>query len=124
MCSTKETKEVYKLKCINLQYKVNEESGSVTAIEKFCNPLWTRRSPKTFTTIGVAKVNKEAGETFNVEIGKKVARAKAEKEAFVQFKLITLDYKKGVQRILQKLDNTVDKMNTCIQHQKEYIKSF
>lgn len=124
MCSTKETKEVYKLKCLKLQYKVNEEEGVVTAIETFFNPIFTQKTPRTFTTIGVAKVNKEAGEVFNVETGKKVARAKAEKEAFIKFKLYALEYKKGVSKFVQKLENTIDKMNTCIQHQKEYIKSF
>lgn len=125
----KVTQEVFKLKCIDLQYKVNEEKGTVTAIETFTLPysLWLRltsQKSKDFTTIGVAKVNKEAGEVFNVEIGKKLARAKAEKEAFVQFKLMALEYREEALRALQIANNTIEKMNDCILHQKEYIKSF
>ena len=125
MCK-KETQEVYKLKCYDLQYKVNEEKGVVTAIETFviCIPGCTVNGRRDFTTVGVAKVNKEAGEEFNVEIGKKLARAKAEKEAFVKFKNITLRHKKFLLGHVQKTDNTIEKMKDCIQHQKDYIKSF
>lgn len=115
------TKETLKFKCINLQYKVNEEKGIVTAVEKFMIPTPEFR---TFTTIGVAKVNKEAGDVFNVETGKKLARAKAEKEAFIQFKSKVLYTKEKTERYLQKINNTIEKMNANIQHQKEYIASF
>ena len=125
MCK-KETQEVYKLKCYDLQYKVNEEKGVVTALETFVIPLpgCYYKGRKVFTTVGVAKVNKEAGEEFNIEIGKRLARAKAEKEAFVKFKYLALKYRKFLLRKLQMTDNTIEKMNDCIQHQKGYIKSF
>lgn len=126
MLIQKVAQKAFKLKCCNIQYKVNEEKGTVTAIEKFevPFPLWWKYPSSHFTTIGIAKVNKEAGEEFNAEIGKKLARARAEKEAFVQFKLIALNYRKGAFRELQMVDNIIEKMNDCIQHQKEYIKSF
>ena len=77
-----------------------------------------------FVTIGTARVNKEAGDVFNVEIGKKLARAKAEKAAFVKFKLLNLTYRNELLQDLQKTDNTIEKMNANILHQKEYIKTF
>ena len=125
MSNQKVIQEAYKLKCYNLQYKVNEERGTVTTIESFDSPfpMWLD-FPIHFTTIGVARVNKEAGEVFNVETGKKLARAKAEKAAFVEFKLMALKYRKIVMQDLQKTDNTIEKMKDCIQHQNEYIKSF
>ena len=125
MSYQKAIQEAYKLKCYDLQYKVNEERGTVTAIESFETPfpVWLNCSTH-FTTIGVARVNKEAGEVFNVETGKKLARAKAEKAAFVEFKLMALKYRKIVMQDLQKTDNTIEKMKDCIQHQNEYIKSF
>ena len=126
MSNQKVTQEAYKLKCCDLQYKVNEEKGVVTAIETFHAPFIIdfNTPSRHFVTIGTARVNKEAGDVFNVEIGKKLARAKAEKAAFVKFKLLNLTYRNELLQDLQKTDNTIEKMNTNIQHQKEYIKTF
>lgn len=90
----KRIQESYKLKCKEIKYKVNEEKGTVTAIETVEVPYpISMFDTYQFTVAGVAKVNKEAGEVFDVEIGKKVARAKAEKEAFIEFKKLVLDYR-------------------------------
>lgn len=111
--------EHYKLRNKSIKYTVQEDKGIVVAQAVF-KPC----TCGTFLTIGVAKVNKEAGDTFDVEKGKKLARAKAEKEAFIKHKLIAMREKKNIERILAKLENTIDKMNANIQHQNEYIKSF
>ncbi len=57
------TQEAYKLRCLGIKYKVNEEKGTVTAIEtvKVPYPI-CRFDSYQFTAIGVAKVNKEAAE--------------------------------------------------------------
>ena len=39
MSNQKVIQEAYKLKCCDLQYKVNEEKGVVTAIETFHTPF-------------------------------------------------------------------------------------
>jgi len=126
MSNQKVIQEAYKLRCCDLQYKVNEEKGVVTAIETFRAPFIvdSNTPSRHFVTIGTARVNKEAGDVFNVEIGKKIARAKAEKAAFVKFKLLNLTYKNELLQDLQKTDNTIEKMNANILHQKEYIKTF
>ena len=128
MSNQKVIQEAYKLRCCDLQYKVYEEKGTVTAIETFRAHFIMdfQASPPSrhFVTIGTARVNKEAGDVFNIEIGKKIARAKAEKAAFVKFKLVNLNYRNELLQELQKTDNTIEKMNANIQHQKEYIKTF
>ncbi len=75
-------------------------------------------------TIGIARLNKSAGDTFNVEVGKKIARAKTEKEAFIQFKTILLNYEKKVFQTRLDIAEAIITMNSHIEHQKEYIKSF
>ena len=74
--------ETFKLQHVALEFKVNEVKQTVTAIEKFIVPKFKLR----FTTVGISKLNTEKGDTFDVETGKKLARAKAEKEAFSRFK--------------------------------------
>lgn len=123
--SNKNFTETFKLKNISIDYKINEEKGIVVAIEKFDFPSgFKKKYNDHIKTTGVAKVNKEAGEIFNAEIDKKIARAKAEKEAFIQFKLRVLEMKCKLEGLLTITNNTIDKMTTNIQHQKEYIKSF
>lgn len=115
------TVETFKLKHIGLEYKINEEKGVVTAIEKFQAGLLFR-TKKTF--VGVAKLNKEKGDVFDVEKGKKLARAKAEKEAFSWFKGEIKRLLKSNSVFRNKLDATLLKFNEYIEHQKEYIKTF
>lgn len=114
----------YKLRYEKINYKVNEKKGAVTAIITVILPYQLSTTDYfQFEAIGVAKVNKEA-ERFNLEVGKKVARAKAEKEAFIELKRVALDFKRRTYNHLQEIDNTITKMNSYIKHQKEYIKTF
>ena len=75
-------------------------------------------------TIGIARLNKSAGDTFNIEVGKKIARAKAEKEAFIQFKAMLLKYEDKLFQARLEMSKVIDTMSSHIEHQKEYIKSF
>lgn len=115
--------KTFKLQCTDIKYVVNENKGTVTAIGYF-NILTYKFKEDDLKTIGIAKVNKDAGETFNTEVGKKIARAKAEKEAYYQFRLLVEEYKGRVEKEILKAQNTIDKMNSCMQHQKDFIKSF
>lgn len=112
--------ETFKLQHVALEFKVNEVKQTVTAIEKFVVPKFKIR----FTTVGVSKLNTEKGDTFDVETGKKLARAKAEKEAFSRFKAELKKFLKWNMAFDDKLNATIKKMNNYIDHQKEYIKTF
>ncbi len=112
--------ETFKLQHVALEFKVNEVKQTVTAIEKFIVPKFKLR----FTTVGVSKLNTENGDTFDVETGKKLARAKAEKEAFSRFKAELKNFLKWNMTLDDKLNATIEKMNSYIDHQKEYIKTF
>lgn len=112
--------ETFKLQHVALEFKVNEVKQTVTAIEKFIVPKFKLR----FTTVGVSKLNTENGDTFDVETGKKLARAKAEKKAFSRFKAELKKFLKWNMALDDKLNATIEKMNNYIDHQKEYIKTF
>ena len=112
--------ETFKLQHVALEFNVNEVKQTVTAIEKFIVPKFKLR----FTTVGVSKLNTENGDTFDVETGKKLARAKAEKEAFSRFKAELKKFLKWNMALDDKLNATIEKMNNYIDHQKEYIKTF
>ena len=112
--------ETFKLQHVALEFRVNEVKQTVTAIEKFVVPKFKIR----FTTVGVSKLNTEKGDTFDVETGKKLARAKAEKEAFSRFKAELKKFLKWNMAFDDKLNATIEKMNNYIDHQKEYIKTF
>lgn len=112
--------ETFKLQHVALEFKVNEVKQTVTAIEKFIVPKFNFK----FTTVGVSKLNIEKGDTFDVETGKKLARAKAEKEAFSRFKAELKKFLKWNMNFDDKLNATIEKMNNYIDHQKEYIKTF
>lgn len=112
--------ETFKLQNVAIEFKVNEVKKTVTAIEKFVIPKFKLR----FTTVGVSKLNTEKGDTFDVETGKKLARAKAEKEAFSRFKAELKKFLKWNMALDNKLNATIEKMDNYIAHQKEYIKTF
>ena len=112
--------ETFKLQHVALEFKVNEVKQTVTAIEKFIVPKFNLR----FTTVGVSELNTEKGDTFDVETGKKLARAKAEKEAFSRFKAEMKKFLKWNMALDDMLNATIKKMDNYIAHQKEYIKTF
>ena len=118
-------KECLKLQYRGITYKVNEEKGVVVALAYFRTPLCMEAGAnQCINTIGKAKLNKSAGDTFNIEVGKKIARAKAEKEAFIQFKTMLLKYEDKLFQAYLEMGKAIDTMSSHIEHQKEYIKSF
>ncbi len=116
-------RETFKLQCESFKYSVDESKGIVVAIGKFRISTYVLQED-TLKTIGTARVNTNAGDIFDAKIGKKIARAEAEKEAYHQLKMLAMEYKGRAEKEVLKAQNTIDKMNACIQHQKEYIKSF
>ena len=118
-------KECLKLQFRGITYKVNEKKGVVVALAYFRTPLCMEAGAnQCVNTIGIARLNKSAGDTFNVEVGKKIARAKAEKEAFTQFRTMLLNYENKIFQARLDISKVIDTMSSHIEHQKEYIKSF
>lgn len=118
-------KECLKLQFRDITYKVNEEKGVVVALASFYTPLCMEADADQYiNTVGIARLNKSAGDTFNIEVGKKIARAKAEKEAFIQFRTMLLSYEKKVFQARLDIAEAIITMSSHIEHQKEYIKSF
>lgn len=117
--------EYFKLVTKSIRYTVHEDQGVVVAQAIFTLPVnMDIYGQHDFLTIGISKVNRDAGDVFDEETGKKIARAQAEKEAFVRYKLLVLENKKYLELLLAKVDNTIDRMKANIQHQKDYLKSF
>lgn len=118
-------KECLKLQFRYITYKVNEKKGVVVALAYFSTPLSMEAGAnQCINTIGIARLNKSTGDTFNIEVGKKIARAKAEKEAFIQFRTMLLSYEKKVFQARLDIAEAIITMSSHIEHQKEYIKSF
>lgn len=118
-------KECLKLQFRDITYKVNEKKGVVVALAYFRTPLSMEAGAnQCINTIGIARLNKSAGDTFNIEVGKKIARAKAEKEAFILFKTVLLNYDKKIVQACLDIAEAIITMSSNIEHQKEYIKSF
>ncbi len=118
-------KECLKLQYRDITYKVNEEKGVVVALAYFRTPLMMEAgSNQCINTIGIARLNKSAGDTFNIEVGKKIARAKAEKEAFILFRTMLLNYENKIFQARLDISKVIDTISSHIEHQKEYIKSF
>lgn len=118
-------KECLKLQFRGITYKVNEKKGVVVTLANFRTPLSMEAGAnQCINTIGIARLNKSAGDTFNIEVGKKIARAKAEKEAFIQFRTMLLNYEKKVFQAHLNIAEAIITMSSHIEHQKEYIKSF
>lgn len=115
--------ETFKLQCTKVSYRINEQKGTVTAIAEFYMPYDLRgNGEKYFQTVGIAYVNKD--DTFVVEKGKKLARARAEKEAFIQFRKLVKQFDEKLGLLGYTATNTLCKMNQYIRNQNNYIKSF
>ena len=118
-------KECLKLQFRDITYKVNEKKSVVVALANFRTPLSMEAGAnQCINTIGIARLNMSAGDTFNIEVGKKIARAKAEKEAFIQFRTMLLKYEDKLFQAHLEMSKAIDTMSSHIEHQKEYIKSF
>lgn len=118
-------KECLKLQFRDITYKINEKKGVVVALANFRTPLSMEAGAnQCINTMGIARLNMSAGDTFNIEVGKKIARAKAEKEAFIQFRTMLLKYEDKLFQARLEMSKAIDTMSSHIEHQKEYIKSF
>lgn len=114
--------ERIKLQFMNCQYITSAEKGVVVARVTFKIKKYTFKIKKyTFTTKGVAKCEPSI---YDEKIGKRLARARAEKEAYIIARNIINKYHKYLLSILDKVCNSKAFFNSCIDHQKEYINKF
>lgn len=109
-----------KLSMIDFSYKENESKKTVTAIVKAKSRIGNFIKP--ITAVGVAKCDDK--DEYDVEKGKRVARAKAEKEAYVLHKNHLYDNLAFLKKIQDTLVSNYERTQGYIAHQKEYIKSF
>lgn len=103
------------------EYKINKEKKTVVAI------VFYRMRDNNICPMGIIKgigIARAEKDTFNEEIGKKLARARAEREVFVQYnKILQKEYNK-VQDNINKIQYAITKNKRNLEHQKEYIKTF
>lgn len=104
-----------KLTFLECKYHVSKENGTVVARAyfSFCG--------EKFNTIGVARAKKE--DFIPIE-GKRLARARAEKKAYILVKNCIKDNIKCIEREKEISINSLNFYTQCIEHQNEYIKTF
>lgn len=104
-----------KLIFLDCRYSIHEEQGVVIAKSSF---KWMN---KTFTTTGVARCNPAI---FDKRAGKQLARARAERRAYIIVKEDIIKVLKLLNKSVETFNNSLDFFNNCIQHQDEYIETF
>lgn len=109
-----------KLRYIETHYKVDEENKVVVAKSSFV----INDGEISLTTITAQGIAMAKTEEFNPEIGKKVARARAEKAAYIKYRDFLKDRLKMIEKLKRVSEIEYNKVLNYIEHQKEYIKSF
>ena len=109
-----------RLTMLDCSYKENESKKAVTCIVKAKSRIGTYTKP--ILAVGVAYCDDK--DEYDVEKGKRLARAKAEKEAYAQHKKHIADNIKFLKQVQDTLVYQYEKAQGYIERQKEYIKSF
>lgn len=110
-----------KLRNKSITYQVYPNEGIITSVIR-SYVVHPRKQDLELTTVGIAHCSPD--DTFDENIGKKIARARAEKEAFIQYKRILKDMLKQQCKEVSELQQHIDTVDTYISQQREYIKSF
>ena len=104
-----------KLTFMDCKYAVHEECGVVVATAKF----------KIFGEVLTIKGKSMCPPSmFDVNIGKKIARARAERSAYIIARQEIKIIKKRIERQLNIVNSSLDFFNDCITHQDDYINEF
>lgn len=137
MKTSKIRTDVYKLSFIGTKYFINEKDKTVTAkvTVKFPNIVQTKDSSKGIeliscikasiwklkkSYIGTAKCN--SNDNFDVEKGKKIARARADKSAYIDFKKFMNESERLFLDIFCKCHRTTNKAIDIIHKKKSFEK--
>ena len=107
--------ERIKLTFMDCNYAVHEKCGVVVATAKF------KFMNKVFSVQGKAKC---LPCIFNEHEGKRLARARAERSAYIIARNSIKALKKDVEKALSIVNTSLDFFNDCITHQDDYINEF
>lgn len=109
-----------KLSMINCSFKVDGEKKTVVAIIETKSKIGPYS--KKLKTVGVAKC--DTNDTYDAQKGMRLARARAEKEAYIIHRNRLEMLLKSLNENCAILSMQLNKTKQYISHQKEYIKSF
>ena len=104
-----------KLTFMDCKYAVHEECSVVVATAKF------KFMNKEFSVQGKAKC---LPCMFDEHEGKRLARARAERSAYIRARQEIKIIKKRIERQLNIVNSSLDFFNDCITHQDDYINEF
>lgn len=104
-----------KLTFMDCKYAVHEECGVVVATAKF------KFLHKEFSVQGKAKC---LPCMFDEHEGKRLARARAERSAYIIARNSIKALKKDTEKALRIVNTSLDFFNDCISHQDDYIDTF
>lgn len=112
---------MFKLRNVNIKYIVKEEEKLVVSLVSMAIVnVHNNKVAMTFTCQGLSKCSPE--DTFDVVSGKRLARAKAEKKAYIKFAAFLKDFMKRLDYLHSEVMANINKNNNCIDHQTSYIK--
>ncbi len=107
--------ERIKLTFMDCNYAIHKDCGVVVATAKF------RIFGEMLTVKGKSMCPPSI---FDINIGKKIARARAERSAYIRARQEIKIAKKRMERQLNIVNSSLDFFNDCITHQDEYINEF
>lgn len=113
---------MFKLRNVGMKFLVKKEEKRVIAVVDFqVIKTENKRIISSFTTHAVAKCSEE--DAFAENVGKQVARAKAEKKGYIRFNAMLQSYADTLGKQKDSVEQCVQKGIKCINHQDEYIKN-
>ena len=106
-------------------YVVKENDGVVIAlitarIDKYVKGV-DRYFIEDIKVKGVARCHRD---NFDETTGKKLARAKAERSAYIAARNMLYDELRDINKGVSTLNTSIDFFNECIDHQDDYINEF
>lgn len=104
-----------KLTFMDCKYAIHEKCGVIVATAKF------KFMNREFSVQGKAKC---LPYIFDEHKGKKLARARAERSAYIIARNSIKTLKKNAEKVVSIVNNSLDFFNDCISHQNNYINTF
>lgn len=104
-----------KLTFMDCKYAIHEKCGVIVATAKF------EFMNREFSVQGKAKCPPYI---FDERKGKKLARARAERSAYIIARNSIKTLKKNAEKAVSIVNNSLDFFNDCISHQNNYINTF
>ena len=106
-------------------YVVKENDGVVIALitahfDKYVKGV-DRYVMENIKVTGVARCHRD---TFDENTGKKLARAKAERSAYIAARNILRNELRDINKGISTFNTSIDFFNECIDHQDDYINEF